>query len=236
MIPARHYVGDAQERRRLAVLNIRTGKSVWADVCVRGEGEGAGQDARVGRRREGGRPRGALEHAARSRKAARRRSRWSARPTSRTSGSSTVDAESGQGHRHRRAARRRMGARRRRARRRRLRLDAGSAAHLVRRREGRLAAPLGRRRHDRPARRRSSSPQAGSRSRASRCQPTGSASTSRRARSTRASATSTRCRSRAATRTAITTMTGSNAATPSPDDVDRRHWSTRTPTGRPSCT
>jgi dipeptidyl aminopeptidase/acylaminoacyl peptidase len=30
-IPARTKVGDAQDRRRLAILNLKTGKSVWAD-------------------------------------------------------------------------------------------------------------------------------------------------------------------------------------------------------------
>ena len=37
MIQARALVGDAQERRRLAVLNIRTGKSVWADSAFAGK-------------------------------------------------------------------------------------------------------------------------------------------------------------------------------------------------------
>ncbi len=31
-IPARTKVGDAQDRRRLAILNLKTGKSVWADA------------------------------------------------------------------------------------------------------------------------------------------------------------------------------------------------------------
>jgi len=36
-IPGRPNVGDAQERRRLAVLNLKTGKTVWADSSFAGK-------------------------------------------------------------------------------------------------------------------------------------------------------------------------------------------------------
>jgi dipeptidyl aminopeptidase/acylaminoacyl peptidase len=36
-IPARTKVGDAQDRRRLAILNLKTGKSVWADAAFAGK-------------------------------------------------------------------------------------------------------------------------------------------------------------------------------------------------------
>ncbi len=36
-IPARTKVGDAQDRRRLAILNVRTGKSVWVDGSFAGK-------------------------------------------------------------------------------------------------------------------------------------------------------------------------------------------------------
>jgi dipeptidyl aminopeptidase/acylaminoacyl peptidase len=35
-VPARAFVGDAQDRRRLAILNLKTGKSVWADASFAG--------------------------------------------------------------------------------------------------------------------------------------------------------------------------------------------------------
>ncbi|HSK11208.1 MAG TPA: prolyl oligopeptidase family serine peptidase [Vicinamibacterales bacterium] len=55
MIPGRSNVGDAQAGRRLAILNLATGKSVWADSSFAGKQprpQPAGQDGEKGDKRE----------------------------------------------------------------------------------------------------------------------------------------------------------------------------------------
>jgi len=43
MISARTNVGDTQDRRRLAILNLKTAKTEWADAAFAGEGAGDGK-------------------------------------------------------------------------------------------------------------------------------------------------------------------------------------------------
>jgi dipeptidyl aminopeptidase/acylaminoacyl peptidase len=52
MIPGRSNVGDAQARRRLAVLNVKTGRSVWADSAFAGKKQVVQPSAQGGEKRE----------------------------------------------------------------------------------------------------------------------------------------------------------------------------------------
>ena len=52
MIPGRPKVGDIQGRLRLAALNIRTGKSVWADAAFAGKRQVVAPSAQGGDRKE----------------------------------------------------------------------------------------------------------------------------------------------------------------------------------------
>jgi len=52
MIPGRPNVGDLQVRRRLAVLNLKTGRSVWVDAGFAGKRQAVQPSAQGGDRRE----------------------------------------------------------------------------------------------------------------------------------------------------------------------------------------
>ena len=198
MIPGRTNVGDAQDRRRLAVLNLKTGKTVWADSVVRRarsrwcspRRRAATSGTRTARSR------GACRF---SRPTASLPSPGRAPRTSRTAGSSSStrraasagsidtlhdDAWVRDGAGFGRSANAGLPARR--------------PPRLLHLGEGRLDAPV--RRWTPRSRRAGEGPDDGTvRGRhGARCRPTARRSTSPRASATRASATSTRCRSTAA--------------------------------------
>ena len=52
MIPGRATVGDAQPRRRLAILNLATGRTVWADASFAGKRQAVQAPAQGGDRKE----------------------------------------------------------------------------------------------------------------------------------------------------------------------------------------
>ena len=52
MIPGRSNVGDAQGRRRLAVLNLKTGRTVWADAAFAGKRQAVQPSAQGDDRKE----------------------------------------------------------------------------------------------------------------------------------------------------------------------------------------
>ena len=105
-IPGRSNVGDTQDRRLLAILNLETGKTAWADASFRASRAG-NREARRERRQKGG-ARDPLEHAGRVR---RRQACGRERAVGRQQGSLDRDPRRGdrENESHRHAPRRRVG-------------------------------------------------------------------------------------------------------------------------------